>query len=57
MRLWWFDGSEGDVYFEIPRHLDAVQLIYHAGLGEVHFNFTSDRDHVDASLNERVTLP
>ncbi len=39
--LWWFDGdAEGDVYFQIPRGTTPCNLIYHAGLGEVHFNFT-----------------
>jgi hypothetical protein len=38
--LWWFRGhAEGDVYFQIPRGNSACNLIYHAGLGEVHFNF------------------
>ena len=40
VRLWWFGGStEGDVYFEIPRSATPCNLIYHAGLGEVHFKF------------------
>lgn len=41
--LWWFGGSaEGNVYFQIPRRMTPCNLIYHAGLGEVHFNFPAD---------------
>ena len=40
--LWWFGGhGQGDVYFEIPSNATPCNLIYHAGLGEVHFNFNS----------------
>jgi len=40
--LWWFSGhGQGDVYFQIPSNAAPCNLIYHAGLGEVHFNFRS----------------
>ena len=39
--IYWFGGStEGDVYFQIPTNAEPCDLIYHAGLGEVHFNFS-----------------
>lgn len=42
-RLWWFSGeSQGNVYFQVPRGMTPCNLIYHAGLGEVHFNFPAD---------------
>ena len=38
--IYWFRGhDEGTVYFEIPDRAVPCDLIYHAGLGEVHFNF------------------
>ena len=38
--IYWFRGhDEGTVYFEIPERAIPCDLIYHAGLGEVHFNF------------------
>jgi hypothetical protein len=39
--LWWFEGhAMGNIYFQIPADATPCNLIYHAGLGEVHFNFT-----------------
>ena len=38
--IYWTGGhSQGDVYFQIPADTEPCDLIYHAGLGEVHFNF------------------
>ena len=38
--LYWFRGhDEGTVYFQLPTGIEPCNLIYHAGLGEVHFNF------------------
>ena len=39
--VYWFSGhSQGDVYFQIPTGAEPCDLVYHAGLGEVHFDFT-----------------
>ena len=39
--IWWLGSgsTQGDAYFQIPIGEEPCNLIYHAGLGEVHFNF------------------
>lgn len=40
--IFWSGGeTQGDVYFQIPASAEPCDIIYHAGLGEVHFTFTT----------------
>ncbi len=39
--IFWVGGStQGDIYFQIPASEEPCDLIYHPGLGEVHFSFS-----------------